>query len=171
MTRSLYDFSIETFVPMLRSLSEILDKARTDKQAAVTVDDRLAPDMFSLAQQVQVACDHATNNVARLTGMAAPVFADKERTLAALKERIASTIAWLERAKPEKFEGAASRSIEIPGPPGMKFSFTGEQLFRDWALPHFYFHVVTAYDILRHKGVDLGKRDYLSHVGRHLGPA
>jgi len=176
MVASLYEFSVGSFVPMLRSLSEVIGKAAAQSTAKKTdasalVDGRLASDMFPLTRQVQLACDHAKDTVARLTGTAAPSFPDNEKTLPELKQRIAQTLAYLDKAKVEEFEGADKRAIELPGPPGMKFRFTGEELLRDWALPHFYFHVVTAYDILRHKGIDIGKRDYLSNVGKYIRSA
>lgn len=175
MTVSLYDMSTESFVPLLRSLSAVLDKgaeyARTekiDKKDLVTW--RLAPDMYPLSRQVQIACDHAIRTIANLTSRDAPGFEDTEKTIDDLKKRIATTITFIEGATEKAFAGAEARKIEIPGPPGMKFVFNGHQLLRDWALPHFYFHVVTAYDILRHKGVPIGKADYLSNVGKYLKP-
>ena len=176
MTISLYDMSTESFVPMLRSLSAVLEKGaehgrakKIDQKDLVTA--QLAPDMYPLSRQVQIACDHAVGTAARLTGAPVPTFEDTEKTIDDLKQRIASSIAFIERTKDTAYAGAETRKIEIPGPPGMKFTFTGHQLLRDWALPHFYFHVVTAYDILRHKGVDLGKPDYMRHVGKYIKPA
>jgi hypothetical protein len=176
MTVSLYDLSTESFTPMLRSLSAVLDQgakhARTKKiDQKDLVIAQLAPDMYPLSRQVQIACDHAASTVASLTGRDAPQFEDTEKTIDELKQRIARTITFIEGATEKAFVGAETRKIELPGPPGMKFAFTGYQLLRDWALPHFYFHVVTAYDILRHKGVPIGKPDYLSNVAKYLGPA
>jgi hypothetical protein len=176
MTITLYDVSTESFVPMLRALSGVLDKGAEHARAA-KIDPRdlvtaqLAPDMYPLSRQVQIACDHAVSTVASLTGREAPQFQNNEKTIADLKQRIAKAVAFVEGAAEKAFAGADQRKIELPGPPGMKFTFTGHQLLRDWALPHFYFHVVTAYDILRHKGVQIGKRDYLSNVGKYLKPA
>ena len=176
MTVSLYDTTMESLVPMLRSLSEILDKtaeqAKTRKIDAKTLPNaQLAPDMYPLTRQVQLACNHAKDTVARLMDVEPPAFEDNEKTIDQLKTRIAHTLDYLKGASKAKFAGAETRKIEFPGPPGMKFTFTGEQLVREWALPHFYFHLVTAYDILRHKGVEIGKRDYLSNVGKYLKPA
>ncbi len=176
MTVTLHAMSTESFVPMLRALAGVLDKG-TEHARAAKIDPRdlvtaqLAPDMFPLATQVQLACDHAVRTIASLTGREAPSFESTEKTIADLKQRIAKTIAFIEGTAEEAFAGAETRKIEIPGPPGMKFTFTGHQLLRDWALPHFYFHVVTAYDILRHKGVQIGKRDYLNNVGKYMKPA
>jgi len=174
MTISIYDLAARTFVPMLQSLSNILDKgaehARAKKSDSATlVNARLAPDMYTLAQQVQLACDQAKSAIAHLTGKQAPQFEDNEQTLEELKARIAKTIAYVESVRAAAFEGAEDRKITIPIPENnLEFEMNGLQFLRDWALPHFYFHVVTAYDILRHNGVDIGKRDYLSHAAAYI---
>jgi uncharacterized protein len=164
----------ETFVPMLRSLSSILDKGAEHARAAKSdpgalVEARLAPDMYTLAQQVQLACDQAAGAIAQLTGQEAPRFENNEKTLDDLKARIARTIDFVQGVQQSKFAGAENRDIRIPIPAmNGEFQMTGVQFLRDWALGHFYFHVVTAYDILRHKGVEIGKRDYMSQVGRYI---
>jgi uncharacterized protein len=165
-----YTIAIATFVPMLRSLSNILDKAAQHASArkfdpVVLVNARLAPDMYPLVKQVQIACDHAKGLTARLMGEEPPRFDDTEQTLDELKVRIATTIEYLERAPESAFAGAEDRDIELPLLNDLVLEMKGLQFLRDWALPHFYFHVVTAYDILRHNGVEIGKRDYLSHLG------
>jgi hypothetical protein len=170
MTFSLYTMAVETFVPMLGDLSSILDKAAQHARAkrldaTALVNARLAPDMFTLAQQVQIACDHAKNATARLIGDEPPRFEDTEKTLDELKARIAKTIAYVQSAPPAAFEGAEAREITIPLMEKLVLEVNGVQLLKDWSLPHFYFHVVTAYDILRNQGVEIGKRDYLGHVG------
>jgi len=171
---STYSFATETFVPMLKSLSNILDKGAEHALAkksdpAALVNARLAPDMYPLSQQVQIACDQASDATARLTGQAALQFENNEKTLDELKGRIAKTIVYLESVRAAAFEGAEDRKVIIPIPEdNMEFEMNGLQFLRDWALPQFYFHVVTAYDILRHNGVDIGKRDYVSHVGVYL---
>ena len=168
---SIYAFATKTFVPMLQSLSNILDKGAEHARAkksdpTALVNARLAPDMYTLAQQVQIACDQARDATARLIGKDAPQFENNEKTLDELKARIAKTIDYVQSVRAAAFEGAEDRKIIIPIPENdMEFEMNGLQFLRDWALPHFYFHVVTAYDILRHNGVDIGKRDYLSHVG------
>jgi uncharacterized protein len=170
----MYTMAIETFVPMLRSLSGVLDKgaehARAAKSNSATlVEARLAPDMYTLAQQVQLACHNALDSIARLMGQAPPKIENELKTIDHLKARIASTIDYLVQLPQRAFEGAEDREIRIPIPElSAEFEMNGLQLLRDWVLPHFYFHVVTAYDILRHKGVGIGKRDYLSHVGRYM---
>jgi uncharacterized protein len=164
----------ETFIPMLRSLSNILDKgaehARASKSdPAALVNARLAPDMYTLAQQVQLASDQASDATARLTGLEAPQFESNEKTIEELKARIAKTVDYVQSVQAIAFEGAEDRKIIIPIPENnMEFEMNGLQFLRDWALPHFYFHVVTAYDILRHNGVEIGKIDYLSHAGGYL---
>jgi uncharacterized protein len=170
MKISVYTIAIETFVPMLASLSKVLDQGAQHASArnfdsAVLVNARLAPDMFPLVKQVQIACDHAKNTAARLMGQEPPRFEDNEQTLDQLKARIAKTIDYLQSAPAAAFEGAEDRDIKLPLPNNARLQMTGLQFLRDWALPHFYFHVVTAFDILRHNGVNIGKRDYLSHIG------
>ena len=170
MTISIYTISVDTFVPMLRSLSALLDKGAEHAHAKgldpdSLVNAKLAPDMFPLARQVQIACDQAKNGTARLTGQEPPSFDDDEKTLADLKARIAKTLAYLDEIRPAAFEDASNRQIAFTLNDEFALDMDGVQYLRDWALPHFYFHVVTAYDILRHNGVQIGKRDYLSHVG------
>jgi hypothetical protein len=162
--------AIDTFVPMLRSLSVVLDKGAEHARAKgldpdSLVSARLAPDMFPLARQVQIACDQAKNGTARLIGQEPPPYEDGEKTLAELKVRIAKTLAYLDAIRPDHFEDARDRQIAFTLNEEFALDMDGVQYLRDWALPHFYFHVVTAYDILRHNGVVIGKRDYLSHVG------
>lgn len=173
MSISIQALSTGTFAPVLGSLSAILVKA-IDFAAAKGVESsalasaRLAPDMFTLAQQVQTACDQAKGCAARLAGQEPPVFADDEQTLEALKARIDRTLAYLDSIPAAAFAGAEERRIVIPGPGEIEFHFNGLEYVRDWALPHFYFHVVTAYDILRHEGLQIGKPDYMSHVVRYI---
>jgi uncharacterized protein len=167
---SVHALAVETFVPMLRSLSSVLDKAAQHAKAkgfepTVLVQARLAPDMYAFVTQVQIACDYALNSTALLLGKPSPKVEHNERTLEQLQARIASTIAVLQSAPASAFEGAEDRAITLPLNNNLVLEMKGSQFLRDWALPHFYFHVVTAYDILRHNGVEIGKRDYLSHVG------
>ena len=174
MKITIHSIATETFVPMLRSLSNILDKGAEHARAkksdpAALVNARLAPDMYPLSQQVQIACDQASDATARLTATDAPQFDNNEKTLDELKARIAKTVDYVQGVRETAFEGAEDRKIIIPIPEdNMEFEMNGLQFLRDWALPQFYFHVVTAYDILRHNGVDIGKRDYVSHVGVYL---
>jgi uncharacterized protein len=119
---------------------------------------------------VQIACDTAKNGTARLMGKEAPKFEDNEQTLDELKARIVKTIEYLEKADRAAFQGAEDREIRIPLPKDLLLEMKGLEYLRDWMLPHFYFHVVTAYDILRHNGVDIGKLDYLNHAGSAIRP-
>ena len=173
MKISMYTMSVEAFVSTLRALTKVIEKAAEHAAAkkfdpAVLVNARLAPDMFPLVKQVQIACDFAKNSTGRLTGEEPPRFEDNEQTLEQLKARIARTIDYLRGARAAAFEGAEEREISIPIPTGGSFKMNGLELLRDWSLPNFYFHAVTAYDILRHNGVDLGKRDFLPEMHRYM---
>ena len=169
MKISMHTMSVDSFVPMLESLVAILEKgaAYANKQELDLADARLAPDMYPLARQVQLACHHAIDAVTRLTGKPPSTRSQEAATLPALKQLIADTITAVSQIEPTAFETAESRdcSIQIPGGGGV-LAMNGLEFLRAWALPHFYFHVVTAYDILRNSGVVIGKQDYLSQVGR-----
>ena len=167
--------SVETFAPMLKSLVAILDRGTehvraTKSDADALVDARLAPDMYSLARQVENACYMAEEGVARLTGKEPAPRQDPGTSMNSLKARIEGTMSLLNAMPPSEFEGADEREISIPLPNGGAIVMNGMQLLRDWSLPHFYFHLVTAYDILRHEGVQIGKMDYLSRVGEYVRP-
>ncbi len=162
----MYAMSVEAFTPTLRALAKILDKAAQHASAkkfdpAVLVNARLAPDMYPLSKQVQIACDFAKNTVGRLTGQDPPRFEDNEQTLPELKARVAKTLDYLQSVRASAFEGSEDRDVKLPIPNGGSLDFKGLPYLKDWALPNFYFHVVTAYDILRHNGIEVGKRDYL----------
>jgi len=170
MTNLMHALSVGTFAPMLGSLSNILGKGAEHAviqgwEATRLPDAQLAPDMYSLTLQVRLACIHAENGVALLTGLTAPTFEDTETTIEDLKSRISAATAFVEGVAESAFEGAAERYVRLALQTGLAFEAPGLNFLRDWALPHFYFHVVTAYDILRHAGVEIGKRDYLGHVG------
>jgi len=175
LTISLHALAIETFVPVLSDLSHLLDKGaefakKKGFEPENLVNSRLAPDMYSLARQVQLACDNAKGAVARVVGKEPPRHDDTEETIDELKARIEKTIAYLKGVKPTDFEGAAERKVRMDLPADLILEMSGFEFLKDWALPHFYFHVVTAYDILRHNGVDIGKRDYMGHVGAYIRP-
>ena len=173
MRISIHTMSIDSFVPMLESLSAILDKgaAYSKTTGLDLVNARLAPDMFTLAQQVRLACDHARDGVSRLTGRnASPVVESDEKSLDDLRDRIANAVAYLKLSEAAAFDGAEDRDCSIPLPNNRVIDMDGLQFLRGWALPHFYFHVVTAYDILRHNRVVIGKQDYLSQVGGFIRP-
>ncbi len=162
----MYAMSVETFVPTLRALTKILEKAAQHASArkldpAALAGARLAPDMYPLVKQVQIACDFAKGSTARLTGQDPPRFEDNEQTLDELKSRVAKTLDYLQSVRAGAFEGSEDRDVRLPIPNGGSLDFKGLAYLKDWALPNFYFHVVTAYDILRHNGVEIGKRDYL----------
>ena len=165
MTISMYQASVPTFIRMLNNLTAILEKgaahAETKKiDPAVLVNSRLYPDMLPLMQQIQIASDHAKGSAARLAGLESPKFEDNEKTFPELIARINKTISYLNTLKPEQIDGSEERTITL----AMRtrtLSFQGMQYLLNFALPNFYFHVTTAYDILRHCGVELGKRDFL----------
>jgi hypothetical protein len=167
MTISMYHASAPRFVNILKNLAGILDKAQAYADAKridpkVLTGYRLAPDMFALARQVQVATDTAKGACARLAGVEIPKYDDTEQTFAELKERIAKTIAFIETLKPVQIDGTEDKQIALKLG-GQERTFTGMQYLLGHAHPNFYFHVTTAYDILRHAGVELGKRDFIGN--------
>lgn len=165
MTISMYEASAPRFVNMLRNLSAILARAEAHAAARkiapeVLLSARLFPDMFPLSKQVQIACDHAKGAVARLAGVEVPGFADNEQSFAELQERIARTIAFVESVDAAQVNGSEARDIAL-SIGGQQLQFQGMQYLLGFALPNFHFHLVTAYNILRHNGVDIGKRDFI----------
>jgi hypothetical protein len=168
MALSLYQFTVPLFVKTLGNLSTILDKGAAfaeDKKIdpKVLLAYRLAPDMFTLTSQVQNATDHAKRAVARLAGIEAPVYEDKEASFADLKARIDKTLAFLQTVKPAQMEGGDTREIKMKTG-GSDRTFTGQVYLLHHALPNFFFHATTAYDILRHCGVNVGKRDFIGQL-------
>ena len=165
MSHSMYQASVPVFVRGLRNLAEVLSKALAYAQArkidpAVLVNARLYPDMLPLSRQVQIATDHAKNASSRLAAAERPAFEDNESTFEQLQERLAKTIAYVESLTPAQFDGSESRDITLPIR-GKDVTLKGEQYLNHFVLPNFYFHAVTAYAILRHNGVDIGKLDFL----------
>jgi hypothetical protein len=165
MAISMYQASVPQLRKMLVNLTAILTKAEEHVAARgmdgkVLVEARLFPDMFPLAKQVQIACDQVKFGLARLASVEAPKFDDTESTLAQLKERIAKTIAFMDSIQPEQVDGTEAKEIRF-SIKEWNFEFVGEQYVLTWIIPNFYFHVTTAYNILRHNGVELGKTDYL----------
>lgn len=163
----IYQLTIPQFVKTLKNLNAILDKAAgfADSkkiEMSVLLEARLAPDQFNLIRQVQIACDTAKFTAARLTGKTAPQQEDTEKTLLEIKNRIQSVVAYLETFKIEDYKNAAEAIVTQPRWEGK--TLTGEQYLIHHALPNFYFHVTTAYAILRHNGVDIGKKDYLGNI-------
>jgi hypothetical protein len=172
---TLYALTVPTFTQMLRNLSGWLDKGEAFAAAnglapADLIEARLAPDMFPLSDQVRFACRQAAEGVARLTGQEPEVRPEVEASFPALKALIAETLAGLEATPESAFDGAETRAIELVMPNGIVFDMTGEQFLRDWSLAQFYFHLMTAYALLRHKGVALGKPDYVAHAIAYIRP-
>jgi len=163
----IYQTTVPQFIKMLTNLSALLDKAaafaETKKiDAEVLLQSRLAPDQFNFTRQVQIACDTAKLAASRLTGKEAPSHPDTEKTLAELKTRIASTITYLEKFTAQDFADSATRKITHTRWEDQYL--TGEDFVQHHALPNLYFHVTTAYSILRHNGVEIGKKDYLGKM-------
>ena len=161
--------SLQVFEMGLNALASVLDKGAAFAAAKkidppVLVQWRLAPDMFALARQVQIACDMAKNGSARLAGVDAPAFEDNETTLDQLKARVAKTLDYLKTLDPKKIDGSGDREITFPLGPSNKGHMKGDDYLNHWLLPNFYFHCTTAYAILRQCGVDVGKRDFLGAV-------
>jgi hypothetical protein len=164
-TFSIYSASIPVFKQILNSLHNILDKAEahaTDKKIdpAALLQFRLFPDMLPFTRQIQIACDFAKGAAARLGGLDVPSYDDKEATFAELKERIQKTLAYIDSVPQDTIEGSETRAITTGSGEKTKH-FTGQTYLFHYALPHFYFHATTAYDILRHNGLDVGKKDYI----------
>ena len=165
MSLSMYQASIPVFIRMLTNLSAILDKAMAQAEAkkidlAKVTQARLAPDMLPFTFQIQTATDHAKGCAARLGGIEAPSFPDTETTLPELKARIAKTIDFLKTVKPEQIDGSEERDVTLKLRRG-EFNFKGQSYLLSFALPNFYFHLTTAYALLRHNGIDIGKADYI----------
>jgi hypothetical protein len=161
----MYQASAPRFANTLGNLAAILDKAQAHCDARkidplVLTGFRLYPDMFPFSRQVQIACDTAKGALARLAGVEIPKHEDAERTFAELKARIARTLDFVGSIKAERIDGTEDREIVLQMRSGER-RYTGLQYLLGHAVPNFYFHVTTAYDILRHNGVELGKQDYL----------
>jgi hypothetical protein len=167
MPISMYQASAPRFVNTLTNLSAILDKAQAHAEArkidpATLINFRLYPDMFPMKRQVQIACDTAKGALARLAGVEVPKHEDTEETFAELKARIAKTIDFVKTLKPAQIDGSEEKNIHLKLGP-REVDWKGMQYLLGFALPNFYFHVTTAYDILRHNGVELAKRDYIGN--------
>lgn len=167
MKVSMHALSAEVFSYTLGNLSSLLEKGlahATQRKfdPAVLLGARLAPDMLPLTRQVQIACDLAKNSVARLAAQEPPRMQDTETNFAELQVRIGRTIDYLKSVPASALEGSESRDIKVPAG-DRTLEFKGLHFLQQWALPNVFFHVTTAYAILRHNGVELGKRDYLGH--------
>lgn len=165
MNPLMYDASVSVFNRTLTALSAILDKAAAHAEAkgfdpAILLNDRLAPDMFTLTRQVQIACDTAKGAGARLAGLEVPKHEDSEATVAELKARIAKTLAFVNGIPAAAFAGSEDRGVVLQMRK-QTVEFVGRTYLFEHALPNLFFHVTTAYAILRHNGVEIGKGDYL----------
>jgi hypothetical protein len=162
----MYTVSIPVFMQHLNGLSGVIDKAAAWAAArkvneADLLNMRLSPDMFNLTRQIRAATDHAANTAARLAGKELPKHANDETTLAQLKDRVSKTIEFLKTVKQSEVDGTEAKDIKITFPSGQTRDFTGQGLLLGNALPNFYFHCTTAYDIVRQCGVEVGKRDFM----------
>ena len=167
MSLSMSSASLPILKTMLGNLVHLLDKGAAHAQARkfdplVLCGARLAPDMLPLTRQVLIACDAAKNGVARLSGVEAPRFEDNEATIEELKARIRKTLAWLDTVPADRLDGSEDKEITFPVGREATKTMKGEAYLKHWMLPNFFFHVTTAYAILRHNGVELGKADYLA---------
>ena len=168
MTISLYDASVPVYTQMLGALDKVLGKAEAWAETRkidgkVLVQARLFPDMLPLASQVRIACDAARAGTARLAGIDFPKYEDSEQTIAELRQRIAGTLAFIAQVPRESIAGQEERDITIPLRE-RKLEMKGQAFLLHWSLPNFFFHVTTAYDILRHNGLEVGKADFLGHA-------
>lgn len=167
MPMSMSAASLPVFKSMLRNLSHILDKAQAHAEARkfdpmVLLQSRLAPDMLPFTRQVLIACDAAKNGIARISGVEAPKFEDNEASFPDLKSRIQKTLDYLETVPAQSVDGTEDKEITFPVGRETTRTMKAEAYLKHWALPNFYFHITTAYAILRHNGVELGKADYLA---------
>jgi hypothetical protein len=166
---SMSNASIPVFETGLNALSMLLDKAEAHTQAkkidpAALLNARLFPDMFPFTRQVQIACDQAKNGGSRLADAEPPKFEDSETTFAELKARIAKTVAYVKTLDAKKIDESAEREITFPIGGTNKAQMKGADYLNHFVMPNFYFHAITAYDILRHCGVEIGKRDFLGAI-------
>jgi hypothetical protein len=169
MSFSMSQASLPVFEIGLNALSTILDKAAAFAAAkkidsAVLLNTRLAPDMFALTRQVQIAADLAKIGSSRLAGVEAPRYEDNETTIDQIKARLAKTVAYLKTLDPKRIDAAADREITFPLGPTNKGQMKGDDYLNHFVLPNFYFHLTASYAILRHCGVDLGKQEFLGAI-------
>jgi len=163
---SFYDASVPAYLQILNSLTGLLNKAEAHCKAKniqpdVLLGSRLYPDMLPLSRQIQLASDFATKGCARLTGSEVPSIPDTEKTFDELKARLAKTIDYVKAFKPAQFDGAETRDVTFPAGPDKSITLKGQQFLSSFSFPNFYFHAATAHGILRHNGVEVGKRDFM----------
>jgi hypothetical protein len=166
MSFSIYDASAPVFAAAMTNIQAWLDKALVEgKTEAALMEARLAPDMRPFPAQIQMASDSAKNAIARLAGITAPSMPDTEASFAELKDRCARTVAFIQGVERPALDGAEDREVVLKFGSDMGYRFDGAAYLTKFALPNFFFHVTTAYAILRNQGVALGKPDFLQHLG------
>ena len=166
MSFSIYDASAPVFTSAMTNVSAWLDKAQAEGHGeSAILEARLAPDMRPFPAQIQMASDAAKNAIARLAGIEAPAMADTEASFAELKDRCRRTVAFIEGVDRSALDGAEDRDVVLKFPNGMGYSFKGREYLTGFALPNFFFHVTTAYALLRAQRVAIGKPDFLQHLG------
>ena len=163
---SFYDATVPAYLQILNSLSGLLTKAEAHCEAKkiqpeVLLASRLYPDMLPLSKQIQLSTDFAVRGCARVTHSEVPSTPDTEKTFDELKQRLAKTIEYVKSFKPAQFEGADTKDVTFPVGPNNNMTLKGQQFLSAFAFPNFYFHAATAHGILRHNGVEIGKRDFL----------
>jgi uncharacterized protein len=163
---SFYDATVPVFMQMLSSLSGLLNKAEAycktkNIQPEVLLASRLYPDMLPLSRQIQLASDFAAKSCARLAHVEVPSTQDSEKSFEELRQRLAKTIEYLKNFKPAQFEGGDTKDVTFPVGPSNSLTLKGQQFVNRFAFPNFYFHASIAHGILRHNGVEIGKRDFL----------
>jgi hypothetical protein len=163
---SFYDATVPAYLQILGSLSGLLTKAEAHCKAKniqpdVLLTARLYPDMLPLTRQVQLACDFAAKGCARLANVEVPSTPDTEKTFEELRQRLSKTADYLKAFKPAQFEGADTREVTFPAGPDRTMTLKGQQFLSHVSFPNFYFHATTTHGILRHNGVEIGKRDFL----------
>ncbi len=167
MSLTMYQASIPVFVHMLGNLSAILDKASAHAEAkkidpSIYINARLAPDMYPLSRQIQIATDMAKGCAARLAGIDVPSYEDNENTFPDLQARIAKTVAFVQNVNAEQINGSEERQVTLKLR-GKDVSFSGQPYLLYFVLPNFYFHITAAYAILRHNGLEIGKMDFIGN--------
>jgi hypothetical protein len=170
-----YAIAVPTYLQMIKGLSAQLTKAEAfAAEQGLSPEDligaRLAPDMFPLSTQVRFVCTQASDLLRHLTGADSFAPAEDATDFEGLRAQLADAVARLEATPASAFDGVAEKMIELKLPNGIVFDLTGAQFVREWALAQFYFHATTAYAILRHKGVPLGKADWVSHMFAYIRP-
>ena len=166
----MHSATVPAFIAMLNNIKNWLDKAAAQGDEAQLIEAKLAPDMFALARQIQIAADAAKGAGARLAGIEAPVMPDTEASFAELKDRCDKTIVFLQSVDPAAYDAGLAKEVVITFPNGAGLRFDGATFLTGFALPNFYFHASMTYAILRANGIDVGKQDFLGHLGQYMFP-